>query len=756
LAEIYWDVRCRLYPKVGIVLIADLIEQIANSLRNGQSRQNFIFRLIFVCGVTAGYTLFVSWLHASIGDAVFIAVIFPVLLAGWLFGALGGVVFSLLAIVLNLLLIISMNLDQGPIVSRFGYSIYVFLIILLGLATGWVAEMRRGWRDERLRRRLLEFRPSESGQISQTILEHSPVGITVRNHDGELLFYNSAWLQIWGLDDDRVADQEARTRRLPFSQRYPHLAKYTEAINEIFQKGGELFIAEIPAQRHDNGETIWISQYLYALQDAKEQVDKVVLMTQDVTQRFETQEIIKESEKRYRGIFDHANDINLILHESVIIDCNQRALDLFGISRDQILGQDPSNFSPLYQPEGSLSAEKLNEKIVAALEGKPQRFEWLHQRQDGEPFMVEVSLNRLDFPSGPQILAALRDITERKRSEDVQTAIYRISEAANSSTGLQELFTTIHAILNELIAAENMFIALYDAEKDLITFPYFVDQYDPAPEPRQPSGGLTEFVLHTQQPQLISPERFDLLVEEGQVTNIGTPSVDWLGVPLKVEDQIIGVLGTQTYQPGVRFGKAERDIVSFVSDQIAMAVHRKRGEERLKYLSIHDPLTGLYNRAYFEEELARLERGRKFPVSVLVADLDGLKKINDQYGHAAGDQALCQAASLLQNAFRAEDGLARIGGDEFAVLLPKVGRVEADEVVERVHCLLAEYTRASKGPVFDISIGIATCDAGSPVGDRTARREEGSIPKFLNEAMRLADERMYQDKKRHKHVSANP
>jgi diguanylate cyclase (GGDEF)-like protein/PAS domain S-box-containing protein len=729
-----------------------MIEPIASQLKNDQVRQNFIYRLIFVCGVTAGYALFVYWLYAFIGDVVFIAIIFPVLLAGWLFGALGGVIFSLLAIVLNILLTISMNIDQGPIVGRFADNIYVFLIILLGLASGWAVDLNRGWRHERLRRRLLEFRLSESEQISQTILEHSPVGITVRNHQGELLFYNSAWLQIWGLDDDRVVDQEARTRQLPFSQRYPYLSTYTEAVNEIFQKGGELFIAEMSARRQDNGETIWISQYLYALQDAKGQVDKVVVMTQDVTQRFETQEIIKESEKRYRGIFDHANDINLILHEGVIIDCNQRALDLFDIGRDQILGQAPSDFSPLYQPDGSLSAEKSNKKIAAALEGEPQRFEWLHQRQDGETFMVEVSLNRLDFPSGPQILAALRDITERKRSEEVQAAIYRISEAANSSIGLQELFTTIHAILNELIAAENMFIALYDAEKDLITFPYFVDQYDPAPEPRRPSGGLTEFVLRTQQTQLISPERFDLLVEEGHVMNIGTPSVDWLGVPLKVEDQIVGVLGTQTYQPGVRFGKAERDIVSFVSDQIAMAVHRKRGEERLKYLSIHDPLTGLYNRAYFEEELARLERGRKFPVSVLVADLDGLKKINDQFGHAAGDQALCQAARLLQGAFRAEDGLARIGGDEFAVLLPRVGRFEAEEVVQRVHCLLDEYNLASKGPVFDISIGIATCETGSPVGDRTVSSEGGSASKFLNEAMRLADERMYQDKKRHKHT----
>jgi diguanylate cyclase (GGDEF)-like protein/PAS domain S-box-containing protein len=595
-----------------IELAAERFGLIVGLLKNGHIRKNFDYRLTVTLGVTAVFVLIVYGLHAFLGEMVFWALLFPVLSAGWLLGAVGGVIYGLLATVLDRLLAMGLEASQRPFASGFIDGLHVFLIVFLGLAAGWVGDWHRKRHPERLNHSL--------------------------------------------------------------------------------------------------------------------------------------------SENRYRGIFDHANDINLILYQGVIIDCNQRALDLFGVQRGEILGLTPSDFSPLYQPDGSRSAEKLHEKVAVALVGEPQRFEWQHQRVDGETFMVEVSLNRLDFPSGPHILAALRDITERKRSEQVQAAIYRISEAANSSIGLQELYATIHAILNELMAAENMFIALYDAEKDLITFPYFVDQYDPVPEPRRSSAGLTEFVLHTQQPQLVSPERFDSLVEQGLVTSIGTPSVDWLGVPLKVEDQIIGVLGTQTYQPGVRFGKQERDIVSFVSDQIAMAVHRKRGEERLKYLSIHDPLTGLYNRAYFEDELARLERGRKFPVSVLVADLDGLKNINDQLGHAAGDQALRQAGRLLQRAFRSEDGLARIGGDEFAVLLPGVGRSEAGEVMARVRDLLEEYNRANTGPLLSISLGIATCEACSPVDARPGGRGSTAQPQSLNEAMRLADERMYQDKKRRKHV----
>jgi diguanylate cyclase (GGDEF)-like protein/PAS domain S-box-containing protein len=726
-------------------LTTELFGPLSGMFKNGHSRREFARHLVYVSGATLAYVLFAYWLYAYLGNLVFFAVVFPILLAGLLFGTSGGVIYSLLALAFNLLLAFVLGASHKLFANQFIIYLQVFLFILLGLATGWVRDLRRSWR-------LIEFRFLEHEQISQTILDRSPVGITVRDRAGELLFYNPAWLQIWGMDVGRAVECEARTRQLSLEHRYPYLAGYTAAVCEIFQNGGELFIPAVSARRHDDGKAIWLSKFFYALQDAQGAVDRVVVMTQDVTQHIETQEILKESEKRYRGIFDNANDGFLILYQGRVVDCNQRALDLFGTTRERFLGLALCDFSPCHQPDGTLSEEKVNEMFAAALAGEPQCFEWLYQRVDGETFMAEVGLNRLDFPSGPHILAALRDITERKRSEQVQAAIYRISEAANSPIGLQDLFTTIHAILNGLMAAENMFIALYDSEKDLITFPYFVDQFDPTPEPRRPSAGLTEFVLRTQQPQLVSPERFDYLVEQGEVTNIGTPSVDWLGVPLKVEGHVIGVLGTQTYQPGVRFGKEENDIVNFVSDQVAMAVYRKRGEERLRYLSIHDPLTGLYNRVYFEDELAHLERGRKFPVSVLIGDLDGLKKINDQFGHAAGDEALCQAARILQRAFRAEDGLARIGGDEFAVLLPGVGQTGAAEIAERVRQLLAEHNRGLSDskfsrPELNISLGVATFyDPGIPAYDGAQKLDS------LYKAVHLADERMYQDKQLHKQV----
>lgn len=154
---------------------------------------------------------------------------------------------------------------------------------------------------------------------------------------------------------------------------------------------------------------------------------------------------------------------------------------------------------------------------------------------------------------------------------------------------------------------------------------------------------------------------------------------------------------------------------------------RKRMEQELLYLSTHDILTGLYNRNFFDSELDRLQLSRLFPIGIVIVDLNNLKTVNDRFGHTAGDELIRQVAEALRNSFRAGDVIARIGGDEFAVILVQTSVEGAQAAVNR---LQKNIQKRSDNNILSIAVGMA-------VG------EEGS---YLPATMRAADDRMYADK----------
>jgi diguanylate cyclase (GGDEF)-like protein len=167
---------------------------------------------------------------------------------------------------------------------------------------------------------------------------------------------------------------------------------------------------------------------------------------------------------------------------------------------------------------------------------------------------------------------------------------------------------------------------------------------------------------------------------------------------------------------------------------------RKMAEERMSFINLHDMMTGLYNRVYFDEELARLEKSRIRPVSILVCDMDNLKVINDRFGHAEGDIALQNIANILKACFRTEDVVARIGGDEFAVLLPNVSAELAERIVQRIERDIANHN--SKG-VEEEQIGLS-------VGAATAEKGQGLVETF-----KTADDNMYCVKQKKKGINCN-
>lgn len=157
---------------------------------------------------------------------------------------------------------------------------------------------------------------------------------------------------------------------------------------------------------------------------------------------------------------------------------------------------------------------------------------------------------------------------------------------------------------------------------------------------------------------------------------------------------------------------------------------RKLYEENLQFLSTHDPLTGLYNRAYFEAEMKRIAASRDFPVSIIIADIDGLKMVNDTWGHDEGDQVIRRAAESILAAYRAGDVVARIGGDEFAVLLPHTDEETAMAAVQRIRTGCNEAMNRQDELFKGLSLGVATAGKAAE----------------LESALKNADTCMYLDK----------
>jgi PAS domain S-box-containing protein len=308
--------------------------------------------------------------------------------------------------------------------------------------------------------------------------------------------------------------------------------------------------------------------------------DQVVLVGRDITERQRAERDLRETLSLLNATFESTADGILVVDlTGRIVSFNRMFAELWRVPDSILEAKDDAQviafvLEQLADPQGFLS--KVRD---------------LYARPDASSFDVLAFKDGRIFErfSQPQRIAgksvgrvwSFRDVTESKRAEQIQLATYRISEAAHAARTLQDLFAAIHRIVGELMPAKNFYIALYDAANDLLTFPYVVDEYDPDFPSKRPGKGLTEYVLRTGQSLLVTPDVQAELERRGEVELIGAPSIDWVGVPLKIGDRTIGVLVAQTYAPGVRYGETETHILQFVSTQVAMAIERKRTEEQL-------------------------------------------------------------------------------------------------------------------------------------------------------------------------------
>lgn len=320
----------------------------------------------------------------------------------------------------------------------------------------------------------------------------------------------------------------------------------------------------------------WYENYVYKLPSGE-----IVAIYDDVTEKKRAEDALFQERERYQVLFENSAD-GILLMTELFEDCNNAALKIFGCEKEDIIGHHPAEFSPETQPDGSNSTLKANEKISLALAGQPQKFYWQHKRKNGEFIDVEVALNSVVLEGKKLVQATLRDISERIYSEKLQSVIYKISEAAQTSEDINNLYKKLHEIMSELLPVKNFYIALYNEKEDILTFPYFVDEYDPPQPPKKLGKGMTEYVIRKGEAALIDAKRDLELREQGEVELIGAPQAIWLGVPLKLKNKVVGAMVVQDYENENAYGENEKQLLIFVSEQIAQAIIRKQNAEAIK------------------------------------------------------------------------------------------------------------------------------------------------------------------------------
>lgn len=378
---------------------------------------------------------------------------------------------------------------------------------------------------------------------------------------------------------------------------------------------------------------------------------------------------------------------------------------IFGYAPNEVIGKPMID---LVHPDDRAETLAIADDIMAG--NARINVENRYLRKDGEVVHIMWSAR---WSVDEQVrIAVARDITARKKAETLRSALYAISEAAHVASGLPDLFERMHGVIGTLLPAENVSIALHDTERQTLDFAYHIDQYgQPAELLRTSAERLYADIVSSRQPLLACTEENAPLPPELQAVG-NRLSLCWLAAPLTTQSGVIGALFLRSYADGVHYTEHDKELVRFVSTQIATAVERKQLFARLQHASQYDPLTDLPNRGLLFDRLrtalARARRQQEM-MAVLYLDLDRFKEVNDTYGHTAGDQLLKEVAQRLQQCVRESDTVARIGGDEFVILIESMQQTEyATVVADKIHAAFHQPVQLESHRLHILpSIGVA-------------------------------------------------
>ncbi|MEI7434910.1 MAG: PAS domain S-box protein [Methanomicrobiales archaeon] len=280
--------------------------------------------------------------------------------------------------------------------------------------------------DEELRDQYEELAKNEqfireSEEKFRTLLDASIDGIMLIDFSGSILAWNPATEKIFGIPANEALGSnivDLQIRLIVPEHRNPAYieelrSRFSATFPALFSRTSPLFLeVEVMNAR---GQRMIVQQALYPIQTSRGK--RIGCISRDVTQQRSAEKSLRESENKFRTLFENSGDAIMFIDREVVLDCNTRTEVIFGKTRAQIIGMSPGGLSPDFQPDGQSSAETALEKMTAAFLGEPQFFDWVHVRTDGSLFDAEVTLNRVEVGGKYYLQAIVRDITDRKKME---------------------------------------------------------------------------------------------------------------------------------------------------------------------------------------------------------------------------------------------------------------------------------------------------------------------------------------------------
>ncbi|MBN1478365.1 GAF domain-containing protein [Candidatus Sumerlaeota bacterium] len=287
---------------------------------------------------------------------------------------------------------------------------------------------------------------------------------------------------------------------------------------------------------------------------------------------------LRESEARYRTLFEAATDAIFVMRGTQCIDCNSQALSMFRSSREGLVGKEPWELSPPSQPDGQSSVSKGRTLIDRALAGEPQLFEWRHLRGNGTTMDTEVGLNRLEVPGGPLLIATVRDVTERRRAETQLRTFVELGQRLTEAKSAREAASIILRAADDLLGWDAAFLDHYDAAHEVCVPLLYMDTVggDKSEVPL-PIIGRNQRVVEGGARLILrgEPPIADELPRFGDLSKI---SASLMFVPIRRGDRSVGILSIQSYTPQA-YTEDDLQILQSLAEHCGGALERIQAEE---------------------------------------------------------------------------------------------------------------------------------------------------------------------------------